>query len=148
MKRMILSAAAAAMLAAGAAPLWAEESNPAIVHRQGIYKIVGGHMNALKSILFLNFAAPQDVSFHAQGIVEAFQRMGESYPPDSAEGETKTEPAIWNNLPKFKKFGEEAFASAQKLAQASQGADKAATLEAFKELGGKCKQCHDDFRQK
>ncbi|MBF0137410.1 MAG: cytochrome c [Magnetococcus sp. DMHC-1] len=148
MKKTIYSLAIVATFLSSSAPLLAEESNPAIVHRQGIYGIAGGHMKALKSILLLDFAAPKDLTFHAQGIVDGFSHMGNSFPPGSDKGETKAKPEIWTNNDKFKQLGKNAFEAANELVKATQGSDKQVTLAAFKKLGEACKACHDDFKSK
>ncbi|MBF0425040.1 MAG: cytochrome c [Magnetococcales bacterium] len=151
MKKFVLSLAVSAVLVGVVVPAQAqegEESNPAIVHRHGIYTIVGGHMKAIKSILLLGFDAPKDVTFHAQGIADAFSHMGNSYPPGSDKGETKAKPEIWTQGEKVKQLGGNAFAAANDLAKVSQGGDKQASLVAFKKLGETCKACHDEFKKK
>ncbi|MBF0153093.1 MAG: cytochrome c [Magnetococcales bacterium] len=148
MKKIILSLAIVAALSGTMAPLGAEESNPAIVHRQAILDTVGGHMKAIKSILVLGFDAPQDVAFHAQGIVDGFSHMGNSFPPGSDKGETKAKPEIWTQGDKFKQHNGNALKAANDLVGASKGSDKQAILAAFKKMGEACKACHDDFKGK
>jgi len=131
-----------------AAPAWAGETNPDIVHRHGIFKIASGHMTALHSILFLGHGATKDVLFHAQGIKDAFAHLGNAFPPGSGTGETKAAPAIWEQPEKFKKAGQDAAAATDAMVQAAQGDDRKAQIDAFKRLGGSCKACHDDFKSK
>ncbi|WP_426415408.1 c-type cytochrome [Aestuariirhabdus sp. LZHN29] len=145
LRPLILSLCASSMLMAPVA-LQAAETNPNIVHRQGIFKTVGGHMTALKSILVLGFDAQKDVSYHAQGILDAFAHMGNSFPPGSDKGETKARKEIWEDMDTFKQRGKDLRMAAQALKDAS--ADKAASLDAFKKMGKACKACHDDFRKK
>jgi cytochrome c556 len=148
MKKTVLALSLVASCMAVSLPAFADESNPAIVHRQGIYQIAGGHMTAIKSILFLGFEAPQDVTFHAQSLLDAFAHMGNSYPPGSDQGETKAKPEIWQNFDKVKDLAKNTREAASKLVEVSKGGDKEATMVAFKQLGGTCKACHDDFRKK
>ncbi|MCL6414128.1 cytochrome c [Aestuariirhabdus sp. Z084] len=124
----------------------ADETNPNIVHRQGIYKIAGGHMTSLKSILALGFEAPADVSFHAQGIMDAFSHMGNSFPPGSDKGQTRARKEIWEDMDTFKQRGKDAYAAAQALRDSA--GDRSAELGAFKKMAKACKACHDDFRKK
>lgn len=147
MKKLILSFALTGIITSGSFSSFAEESNPAIVHRQGIYKSMAGHMTALKSILFLGFEAPADLSFHAQGILDGFNHMGNSYPPGSDKGETKAKPEIWTQPDKVKQRAQDAVSAAKELVKSASGADKGATITAFKAMGEKCKACHDDFRK-
>lgn len=144
----ILSLAVITTLFLTIAPLGAEESNPAIVHRQAIYDIVGGHMKAIKSILMLEFDASKDLTFHAQGVVDGFSHMGNSFPPGSDKGETKAKPEIWSNKDKFDQLGKNAFAAANELLKATQGGDKQTTQAALKKTWEACKACHEDFKSK
>ncbi|MBF0164384.1 MAG: cytochrome c [Magnetococcales bacterium] len=147
MKKIILALAVASVTAVSALSALAEESNPAIVHRQGIYKTMAGHMTAMKSILFLGFEAPADLAFHAQGILDGFGHMGNAYPPGSDKGETKAKPEIWTQPDKVKQRAMDAVGAAKALVAATAGTDKGATIAAFKSMGEKCKACHDDFRK-
>ncbi|MBF0614172.1 MAG: cytochrome c [Magnetococcales bacterium] len=147
MKKIVFAMVLASVTTVGAWSASAEETNPAIVHRQGIYKIMAGHMTAMKSILFLGFAAPADLNFHAQGVLSAFEHMGNSYPPGSDKGETKAKPEIWTQPDKVKQRATDAVTAAKALVAATTGTDKGATVAAFKTMGEKCKACHDDFRK-
>ncbi|MBF0589740.1 MAG: cytochrome c [Magnetococcales bacterium] len=147
MKKLLFALAIATPILSGVATIQAAESNPAIVHRQGIYKIASGHMNAIKSILFLGFNSQQDVAYHAQGIVSAFEHMGNSYPAGSDKGETKAKAKMWQEFEIVKKYGNEAYGAAKALVKAGQGDNKQEMITAFKTLGGKCKQCHDDYKK-
>ncbi|MEO5334987.1 MAG: cytochrome c [Magnetococcus sp. YQC-5] len=147
MKKILLAIAVAGVTVAASHVALAEETNPAIVHRQGIYKSMAGHMTAMKSILFLGFDAPADLPFHAQGILDAFGHMGNSYPPGSDKGETKAKPEIWTQPDKVKQRAMDGVAAAKALVAAASGSDKGATVAAFKAMGEKCKACHDDFRK-
>ncbi|MBF0177827.1 MAG: cytochrome c [Magnetococcales bacterium] len=150
MKKTLLFLALAATLGTTTAIAHADddEGHPAISHRHGIYTIAGGHMKAIKSILIAGFDAPKDVSFHAQGIADAFSHMGDSYPPGSDRGKTKAKPEIWTQGDKVKELGKNAIDAATELAKVSVAGDKETTMAAFKKLGGACKACHDDFKKK
>lgn len=146
MKKLVLIGAATAALAAATSFAWADETNPAIVHRQAIYKIVNGHMLNLKAALFLK--GPADaVAYDADAIVAAFQHMGDAYPEGSDKGETKAKANIWTERPKFQEAGKKAYGAAVALAEAAKAGDQAKTADAFKALGGACKACHEDFRK-
>lgn len=146
MKKLVLLAAAAVALSSAAVTAQADETNPSIVHRQGIYKIVGGHMNVLKSGLFLK-GSPDNLAWSAESIVAAFQHMGNAYPAGSDKGETKAKANIWTEPAKFQEAGKKAFGAATALAEATKAGDQAKSVEAFKALGAACKGCHEDFRK-
>lgn len=147
-RQLVLTACAAIIATAALAPVaLADESNPVIVHRQGIYKIIGGHMGGLKSILLLKNGATENLSWHAEGIVDAFKHMGNAYPAGSDSGETKAKPAIWTDRAKFDEAGKKAFGAALALVDAAKTGNVEQSTNAFKALGGTCKACHDDFRK-
>lgn len=139
--------AAATLLGTVAIAAQADESNSAIVHRQGLYKVASGHMGGLKSILALKDGPTANAQYHAEGIVAAFQHFGEAYPVGSDKGETKAKANIWTEPAKFKEAGQKAYAAATALVETTKGGDKAKSLTAFKDLGAACKACHDDFRK-
>ncbi len=128
----------------------ADETNPDIIHRQGIYKIVGGHMTALRSALLLqNDKTAGQLEYHAQGIVEAFKRMGDAYPADSQRGITKASSAIWENPDEFRQAGQNAFGAATNMLEVIQmDGSRREIMASFRDLGGSCKACHDDFRER
>lgn len=150
MKRltMIGCAIAGALASAFTLPAAADETNPYIVHRQGIYKTVSGHMTSLKAILFLNHETKDQAAYHAEAIVEAFKHMGNAYPAGSDKGETKARAEIWTQPDKYREAGKNAFAAATALAEATQLGGQKEVVAAYKKLGDSCKACHDDFRKK
>lgn len=146
MKKLVMLAAAAASLTVAAVTAQAEETNPAIVHRQAIYKIVSGHMQDLKAGLFLK-GGSDNLAWDAESIVAAFQHMGNAYPEGSDKGETKAKANIWTEREKFQEAGKKAYGAAVALVEATKAGDQAKSAEAFKALGGACKACHEDFRK-
>lgn len=150
MKRltMIGCAFAGALASTFTLPAAADETNPYIVHRQGTYKTISGHMDSLKAMLFLNHEAQGQAAYHAEAIVEAYKHMGNAYPAGSDKGKTKARAEIWSQPEKFREAGRNSFAAATALAEATQMGDQKEVVEAFKKLGSTCKACHDDFRKK
>ena len=124
----------------------ADETNPSIVHRQAIYKIVAGHMQDIKAGLLLK-GGSENLAWNADAIVDAFKHMGNAYPEGSDKGETKAKANIWTEREKFQEAGKKAFGAAVALAEATKTGDQAKSIDAFKALGGACKACHEDFRK-
>jgi cytochrome c556 len=147
MKKTALTAITLAAALASSAPAWAaDETNPTIVHRQAIFKVAAGHMGGLKAALFLN-GPMENVTYHAEGLLSAFQHHWNPWAPGSEKGETKAKPEIWSNKAKFDEAGQKAGAAAKALVEAAKSGDKAKATDAFKAMGGACKNCHDDFRK-
>lgn len=128
--------------------LAADEKNPYIVHRQGIYEVAAGHMEALKSIIMLGHPAKADVNYHATAMLEAFKHHGDAYPKGSEQGKTRADAKIWSDSAGFKKKGEEAGTAIMALIAASEAKDDAKIKETFFAVGESCKNCHDDYRKK
>ena len=146
MKKLVLAATAVAALSAVATTALADETNPSIVHRQSIYKIVSGHMGNLKAALFLK-GSTENVVWDSEAIVAAFQHMGDAYPEGSEKGETKAKANIWTDRAKFQDAGKKSYGAALAMVEAAKSGDQAKSVDAFKALGGTCKACHDDFRK-
>lgn len=149
MKKIIFAACAAIVAFVGitlTTDAQAAEKNPAIVHRQGTYEVVAGHMGSLKAILFLG--GEGDMTYHAEAIKSAWEHMGKAYPAGSDVGETRAKPEIWQNMPDFQEKGKAAYGATVELVAAAQSGDKGAATEAFKKLGGACKACHKEYRKK
>ncbi len=144
--RVLAALAVVALPAFVAGAALADESNPVIVHRQAIYKTVSGHMTGLKSVLLLK-GNKDNLTYHADAIVDAFNHMGAAYPEGSDKGETKAKSNIWTEMPKFQDAGKKSYAAALALAEAAKSGDLDKSTNAFKVLGGTCKSCHDDFRK-
>lgn len=146
MKKLALLTAAVVSLSSLSVAALADETNPSIVHRQAIYKIVAGHMQDLKAGLLLKGGA-ENAAWNADAIVDAFKHMGNAYPEGSDKGETKAKANIWTEREKFQEAGKKAFGAAVALAEATKTGDQAKSIDAFKALGGACKACHEDFRK-
>ncbi len=82
-------------------------------------------------------------------VPEATQGMADWFPEGSGPEsgiETDALPAIWENMTDFQEKVVNMQEAAGKLNTAAQGGDMAAIGEAFKNTGGTCKACHDDYR--
>lgn len=128
---------------------FAEESNPYIVHRQAIYNIAAGHMNALKSILLLDHPSKQDVNFHATQMLEAFKHLGKAYPEGTEEGETRAKLEIWTEPERYKEKGRAMGKAITIMIEQSQanGGDSKELTSSLKLMAKACKGCHKDFRE-
>lgn len=60
--------------------------------------------------------------------------------------ETEALDVIWENPTEFAAKAQTLFENATNFAEVASGGDMAATLGAFRGLGGSCGNCHDDFR--
>ena len=95
-----------------------------------------------------SLSAVRAVALHAQGLAAASQTAKDIFPEDSAVGETEAKQEIWDNPEQFQEAVNKFETAAANFQQAVEGGDQAQIGPALKELGGSCKNCHDDFRQK
>ena len=70
------------------------------------------------------------------------------FAPGSEKGKTRAKPAIWENTDDFAQKLANFRSEAAALAEAASAADKAATVEQFKQTGGTCKACHDNYKSR
>ncbi len=121
-----------------------------IIHRQGIYDVMAGHMKVLKSILFMGNKNISAVNYHAKAILEAAKHHGNAFPKGSDKGKTHALPAIWEKPEEFKQAGQKLGKALQEFISVSEMADEEDIKEmqgAFKKVGKACKGCHEKFRE-
>ena len=70
------------------------------------------------------------------------------YREGSHVGKTKAKPEIWENKADFESKMQDMAEALKKLAKAAEKGEKKDTIEAFKNAGGTCKSCHDDYKSK
>ena len=68
------------------------------------------------------------------------------FAPGSDKGKARAKPAIWENTDDFAQKLANFRSEAAALAVAANAGDKAATIEQFKQTGGTCKACHDNYQ--
>ena len=70
------------------------------------------------------------------------------FAPGSEKGKTRAKPAIWENTDDFAQKLANFRSETAALAAAANANDKAATIEQFKQTGGTCKACHDNYKSR
>jgi len=70
------------------------------------------------------------------------------FAPGSEKGKTRAKPAIWENTDDFAQKLANFRSEAAALAEAANAGDKVATVEQFKQTGGTCKACHDNYKSR
>ena len=66
----------------------------------------------------------------------------------SEKGKTRAKPAIWESTDDFAQKLADFRSEAAALAAAANAGDKAVTVEQFKQTGGTCKACHDNYKSR
>ncbi|GJM12938.1 MAG: cytochrome c' [Pseudohongiella sp.] len=156
-KKAIVLVSALAMLVSGAlftasaqdGPTPAQQAAAAAETRQSVFKLL--YFN-LVPIAGMARGAPFDAELAAKNgrniaalapmIPDLFAAM------DTREFDVETEAldVIWEDPAGFAEKAQALFEGASNFAEVAAGGDRAATLGAFRGLGGGCGNCHDDFR--
>src|SRR3990167_9369503 len=112
----------------------ANEKNPFIVHRQGIYGVASGHMLALKSIIMLEHPAITDITYHANAMLEAFKHHGDAFPKGSDLGTTHAKSNVWTQQDDFAKKERAANQAIEQLISAAEQNDKQKIKQTFSDV--------------
>ncbi|SDG75216.1 c-type cytochrome [Roseospirillum parvum] len=150
MKRIVLTAATAALLA-GATPAFAADADAVVEHRKDVMGVAGAGMGAIGCFMKGDCELDGKVLAHLAEAIAFSAEMSIPAFKDPAQGASvkhTSDPAIWENWDKFEGGLKKMAEAADKLAVAAKDADRKAMGPLVKDLGGTCKGCHDDFRTK
>lgn len=128
--------------------LYAAEPEDQIKYRKNIMGIMGGHTGAVFAIAGGKVDHADAFLSHAAGLSAAAQMVKTIFPEDSAMGDTRAKQDIWDKPAEFKDAVNKLEVAASTLLKAAEDKDQEAIGAALKQLGGACKNCHDNFRQK
>lgn len=131
-------------LALVALPAPAAEPENLIKYRQNVMSAQGGHMSAIAAILRNQVDYGTHLSTHAESLAATAALVGDIFPEDSALGETDALDAVWEKPDEFAEAVQRLETAAEAFRAAV--ADDGDVDAAFRDLGGACKNCHDNFR--
>jgi cytochrome c556 len=127
-----------------------QQAEQAVKTRQGLFEVQGfafGPVGAMLKDAPFDAAVVQKeaarVQVTAGMIAEVFQ-----FDTRKFQVSTKAKETIWSNKSDFDKKITDLQTAAADLAAAAAKSDRAATLKAAGAVGGACKSCHEDFRDK
>jgi len=116
-------------------------------YRASIMTALRGHAGAASMIVRGLVEDRGALKKHADALAATASELPNIFPEGSNVGDSETLPAIWDEPVKFAaavKKAQEATANFSKVVAA--GGDGAAVAAAFKDVGGACRGCHDNFR--
>ncbi|MCW8914690.1 MAG: cytochrome c [Magnetovibrio sp.] len=119
-----------------------------IKYRKSVMKSIGGHMGAIVGILKSETGNKANLIVHGQGMAALSNIAGSVFPEGSDFGETEALPVIWEKPADFAKAVKMFQDAAKGMEMATQSGDMAAVGAALGKLGGACKNCHENFREK
>ena len=141
---LLLTAAGVTFTAAS----YAQDPVEQIKYRQNVMKAIGGNMGAIAAILQGKVEHKHHLKMFATALNADSKAVRDLFPEGSDMGETRAKPEIWQKPEEFKAAIEKVETAADDFLAAVDSGDQATIGEAMKALGGACKNCHDDFRQK
>ena len=128
--------------------LAADKPDSVVKYRQATMKSMGAHMSAMSLVVKHQIASRADLAAHAEAIHGVSRSVAELFPagsgPDKVRSDAK--PAIWQQLPQFKRAAERLERESAKLAELAKKNDARAFDEQFKVVADSCDDCHDSFR--
>lgn len=148
LKRIILSVSVLAI--AGTA--FAIEPDKAIKTRQAAYTYLGWNMGRIKDNLEGKYNKAEVIQAAKTIAAIANSGMGALYVPGSEKNvgnvETYVKPEFFSKPQDAAKVAQAFNREASEIARVAESGDAAAVKAQFGKLGGTCKSCHDNFRQK
>ena len=149
MRRIIITTVSALALIIGASVhVLAEPSaEDAFEYRHSLMTALKGHAGAI-SMQTRGLAGDANyVSNHASAVAALVSELKTVFQEGSITEDSEALPAIWEKPEKFAEALAKAEEAAVALGEVAAGGDIQAIDGAFRELGGACKGCHDDFRK-
>lgn len=148
-KRLI----AALLLSVASVYSFADSNDPnemALEYRNSVMTLVGQNFGPM--VAMLKGQIPWDnASFAAYAkdleMVTALN-MQRGFREGSHVGKTKAKPSIWKSMADFEEKMQAMSAVTVALSKAAAAGEKGAIVKAFRETGGTCKGCHDDYKSK
>ncbi|WP_099827827.1 c-type cytochrome [Oceaniglobus indicus] len=146
MKKFLPLAAAFAVTVFGAALVHAQATDDPVKARQTLMKTVGAQTKILGAQAKAGDAFdPEAARAAAMTLAEAAGQVPAAFETEALDGETEAVPAIWENYDDFTQKATALETSAMAAADASSAAEMGTAMQT---IGGTCKACHEDYRQK
>ena len=121
----------------------------AIKYRKSVMTVMGTHFSRLCAMAQgkVPFDAKQVVENEA--VVELTAKLAwAAFPEGSDKGETKTKADVWKDPVKFKEAQDKLLSESLKLNAAAKSGKIEDLKTAAAAVGGACKNCHDNFKDK
>ena len=117
-----------------------------IAERRAGLKRMGGHMEAMKPVADSR-GDPKALEPRIDDMIAWYRRLPALFPPGSGTGDTKAQPAIWQDFPRFEQVNTALLGQLNALKAAASSGNGAAFAEAYAQTGPQfCGGCHRPFR--
>ncbi len=150
MKKFTKVALVAAAIAVAGVAIAQPKPENFVKQRQSALALIGWYFGPLGAVAKGEKPFNKDEAVRATTNLVALSKMPwEGFVPGTEKvGNTKALPAVWTNNAKFKELGGKMETEVAKLAQLANAGDADGFKKQFGVVGGTCKACHDDFREK
>ncbi|MBS3996646.1 MAG: cytochrome c [Hydrogenophaga sp.] len=137
-------------LSSMALPAMAQFQKPedAVKYRKAAFTVMGSHFSRIGAMA--NGRVPFDATVAAENaaIVQAMSKLPfTAFGPGTDKGDTRAQPKIWSEQPRFNEAAEKMQAEVDKLAAATRTGNLDSVKTAFGAAGQSCKACHDNYRR-
>ena len=126
----------------------AAEAEDLIKYRKNVMSAMGGHTGAIFAIAGDKAGDKSHLAAHINSLAATGAIVVDIFPPESADGDTRAKPEIWQQTAEFAEAVNQLEDATANLQTVFDSGDMAEMGAALKQLGGACKNCHDNFRAK
>ena len=115
-------------------------------YRTAIMTTLRGHLLAASMTMRGLVDDNGQIANHARGIENSTKELGNIFQEGSNIGDSEALPVIWEDTEEFAAAITKVQEAAAAFVAAAESGDSEAIGGAFRNLGGSCRGCHDEFR--
>ncbi|MDH4125207.1 MAG: cytochrome c [Gammaproteobacteria bacterium] len=115
-------------------------------YRTNVMTSLRGHTGAASMIVRGQVEDGGHLVAHARGLASGASELARLFPAGSNVGESEALPAIWEKPAEFAAAIDKLTNATSVFLAAAESGDKEAIAAAFRDVGGSCRGCHDQFR--
>jgi cytochrome c556 len=148
MRRKLVLAIAATISTLGLSFAVFADTTPqdAFEYRSAVMTSLRGHIVAVSKTVRGQVEDNGFLVKHAEGLANGVAEMEYIFQKGSDVTDSDALPVIWEDTEKFAAAIEQAKTATQAFVEVAASGDRAAIGAAFRDVGGSCRGCHDNFR--
>lgn len=116
-------------------------------YRQAVMSALGGHVGAISMHVRGLVEDEGSLAKHAEALATTATDLDRLFPEGSNVGDSEALAAIWEDPDAFAEAVSNAKEATAAFSETADSGDTDAIRAAFREVGGACRGCHDDFRK-
>jgi cytochrome c556 len=119
----------------------------AVDYRDAVMTSLKGHIGAASMHVRGLVEGPEFLVKHAQGLANGASEVDRLFPAGSDVEDSEALPVIWEEPEEFSAAIEKLVSTTNAFVEAAKSGDQDRIGQAFRDVGGSCKGCHDKFRE-